>query len=805
MLHPADLLETKGKDVTFYDTIMLDDAISGTLDLEKQMVLSVDGEVMAASDDSKDIERADFLNKMFYYMLNDIWSVFDNMLDAKQYGFKVGEIMWDVGKDELAGKWIIKNIKPKHSVLFDFDYDEWGMLDKLYIGYKYGDDKFIQGYENIMNKFLILVWPYPKDGNWYGNSVLNEIYLQYYHKFNILRWRGVYLQNFGMPVIEAKYDQKKTSATEKAELNTMLKNWQDTMFFLTPSLRDKKDLSKLFGKFEFILHEVKGTSTEAYEKAIQQLDASMKRRLLFPDNVGYTETQRGSFAKSKTEFDVLMTVIRNHHGKLEDMINPLIRKVEKINFGNVKDHSEWKFRDINKLIEKDLLQMAIEKGVIDKREKWIRAYTGMPEITVKEEEEIAEEKEKDIQEGLRNRDLFAPKDKEEKNEKGKEDKSEFKKNKMPFDYKKAKEQYETFENEFIDEYKEIYNANIEKLIKKIKQKYDLEKKDYKWIDGLRINKTPLKNLIELYLSKLFVAGKISAIEESRGRLEKAKKEYKNEFVIKRGGFESPEPGDISQKAKEILASTYASCRTQWVKEHPDDKENKSNKQRCAQIAWSAVKKAGFKNDELEKFTLMEESWKSKEYINAHLEEYGDLGALTREDIAELRILRDKAYLATGMEETRVLKEMQAILIPGLNTDKPLKDVIGLIERNLRQDRKRYATTIARTNASTAYNSGRSMFFKGPAIRPFVEAFQYSAIMDDRTTEFCIYHDEQILKKGDPQLSAIEPPNHFNCRSVLTVIFIEEKNDPKNYFYDYENKFEAWGQNVPADIMPAKGF
>jgi cation transport regulator ChaB len=49
-----------------------------------------------------------------------------------------------------------------------------------------------------------------------------------------------------------------------------------------------------------------------------------------------------------------------------------------------------------------------------------------------------------------------------------------------------------------------------------------------------------------------------------------------------GGYESPEPGDLPEAGKKILASTYASCR-----------KDGGDKEKCAKIAWSAVHNAGY--------------------------------------------------------------------------------------------------------------------------------------------------------------------------------------------------------------------
>lgn len=76
-----------------------------------------------------------------------------------------------------------------------------------------------------------------------------------------------------------------------------------------------------------------------------------------------------------------------------------------------------------------------------------------------------------------------------------------------------------------------------------------------------------------------------------------KKDLKTVIV---DGFESPAFGeDLSKKGIDILGSTYANCRAQWVKDHPDDKENKANKTSCSRIAWNAVNEAGEKGLKLE--------------------------------------------------------------------------------------------------------------------------------------------------------------------------------------------------------------
>jgi cation transport regulator ChaB len=58
-------------------------------------------------------------------------------------------------------------------------------------------------------------------------------------------------------------------------------------------------------------------------------------------------------------------------------------------------------------------------------------------------------------------------------------------------------------------------------------------------------------------------------------------------------FKPPESGDAPEGVQNILESAYSSCRSAWVKDHPNDKENADNKESCAKQAWAAVKNAGW--------------------------------------------------------------------------------------------------------------------------------------------------------------------------------------------------------------------
>jgi SPP1 gp7 family putative phage head morphogenesis protein len=743
--NPDTLLEDKGKDVTFYDKIMLDDRIKSIIELKKKMVLAVDHDFVPASDDERDMEINDFIRWQFNEALVISFDdILDNFLDAMIYGYKVAEKIFDTAQSAMKkgirvpsqhmGKWFLTNIKHKHSVFFDFDYDEFGNLNELIIGRMVGFTDTVEGIENIKEKFIIFVYPYPKDSNYYGDSDLKEIYTQYYSKFHIFRYRNQFLEKWGAPIPEVIYDKKKVSAVELTALKNLMKNFQDAMFFINPG-EWNNEAKKFIGKFEFIIHEAKsGRPTDQFEKAIEQIDTQIARKLLIPDKMGFTSSDGGSYALGKTQFNILVNIIEDLQHKLENLVNPLIKQLVDYNYPNVSEYPTFRFEQISKMVEHEMLTALIANGIIDPAEKWIRKYTGIPELSKKEIEEIEDDKIDKPKPPA----LPEPKEpaipgtqNEFKNIFLAQTRKEIPKSIM--DVKKIERFYIMAEEEFKQEFSPIYLDLMQGLIKQIQRKKIIEDRNTKAIDTLRVKKTDLKKLLENYYGWVYFNGRKSAINELKKRLPKAKENFK--------------------------AITFQ----------------------------------------------LEESWLDRRYLASIVEQQGELGILTALDKQAIKDMKDRAFFITGSFENDMLKDVGNIIHSGLRAGEVTKDIINKIEEKLTTDKQRFSTTIARTNASDFYNTGRMNTFESDGVREFVEAYMYSAIIDDRTTLFCEHHDGQVIKKGDSELSFIVPPNHFNCRSILVPILTGESQIPGNFFENYQDDFLKWDAGISGQFKPAEGF
>lgn len=84
----------------------------------------------------------------------------------------------------------------------------------------------------------------------------------------------------------------------------------------------------------------------------------------------------------------------------------------------------------------------------------------------------------------------------------------------------------------------------------------------------------------------------------------------------------------------------------------------------------------------------------------------------------------------------------------------------------------YLETLARTSMYEAMNEARMAEFMDPALGGFVVALQYSAVLDGRTSDICETLGSQggVVFATDSEFwDVYRPPNHFNCRSILTPI------------------------------------
>ena len=104
-------------------------------------------------------------------------------------------------------------------------------------------------------------------------------------------------------------------------------------------------------------------------------------------------------------------------------------------------------------------------------------------------------------------------------------------------------------------------------------------------------------------------------------------------------------------------------------------------------------------------------------------------------------------------------------------------------------------TIVRTSTFDAINNARHAYFTDPKLDDFVQAFEYSAILDSRTTQICRHLDDDNrgnqTKEWYDNNPEYRPPNHFNCRSLLIPVT--------------EADVDSFEQGSEPTMQPQQGF
>ena len=142
-------------------------------------------------------------------------------------------------------------------------------------------------------------------------------------------------------------------------------------------------------------------------------------------------------------------------------------------------------------------------------------------------------------------------------------------------------------------------------------------------------------------------------------------------------------------------------------------------------------------------------------------------------LVENEILNGARYDKTWEEVETAIYQQAAT--KGLITEAEARRMLGAALTVENPDAR--LRTIVRTSTFDAINNARDAYFSDPALGGFVRAYEYSAILDNRTTDICRHLDEE--RAGDHSKewytanSGFRPPNHFNCRSLLVPVTVND--------------------------------
>lgn len=149
------------------------------------------------------------------------------------------------------------------------------------------------------------------------------------------------------------------------------------------------------------------------------------------------------------------------------------------------------------------------------------------------------------------------------------------------------------------------------------------------------------------------------------------------------------------------------------------------------------------------------------------------------------------FSASVLERTREV--IRASLLEGSTLQERMKALRESSEELSRMASQRIEA-IARTELTRADSIGRLISMKA---NEDVIGVEFSAVMDDRTTEMCIERNGLMMRLDDPRLPENTPPLHVQCRSLLISLTVYDF--PDGILTSHEFDQVPAGMQRPEDI------
>jgi SPP1 gp7 family putative phage head morphogenesis protein len=136
-----------------------------------------------------------------------------------------------------------------------------------------------------------------------------------------------------------------------------------------------------------------------------------------------------------------------------------------------------------------------------------------------------------------------------------------------------------------------------------------------------------------------------------------------------------------------------------------------------------------------------------------------------------QVVKNAPMLAATSISDEIVKKVKITLsngiTQGLAQGEIIKQIKQIFEPYLYSIDGALLETTIRTNFATAYNQSKLAYFAPAVNNGDIYGYQYSAIMDDRTTDICYSLNGKIFRAD--AVSDIEPPLHYNALTPDTLI------------------------------------
>lgn len=364
---PDKLLRTKGFQV--YRDMRSDDQVKLTMQFKKILVHGRAWEIKPASDSEKDKDIAKFVE----WNLNriNLKHVIKEALTCLDFGFSVGEIVWEVGDYEGSRSLLLKSIKHRDPERIEAQIDQHGNI----VRWEQNEGIVIGGAPILIKTEK--VWHYAHQAefsNPYGVSDLRAAYKSWWAKRFIHNFWNVFLERLGSPMTAMTYPQGAGDEL-KETLKGILKGLSTKTEILIPEGVEIK-----------LIEAMRSSGQASFGDALTYHNNAIARAILMVAmfGAGGDDITRGSDSQSRLHLRVLFKMADDLSKELmKSFHEQVMKQLVDLNF-NVDEYPEFVWQDYGEFegIEiADTIRLLHAAGIVDMDQtdvNYTRSVVGMP-------------------------------------------------------------------------------------------------------------------------------------------------------------------------------------------------------------------------------------------------------------------------------------------------------------------------------------------------------------------------------------------------------------------------------------------
>jgi hypothetical protein len=347
-----DMDYVKGRGYKEYRRMMKDPQIKVGVSIIKLFLASRELKITSASDAPEDIAAAQFVEDNISDLSTSMRKVRKNLYTALPYGFSACEVVYKIGTDGLIR---IKGFYSIHRKTLEhperFEYNDYGDLINII--------QDVDGEKIPIPIDKVLLYSFDEEFDEpEGNSILEEIYDNFFIKSKIFKWLAIFLQKNENPTTigkssNAKYAKKMNKQLEEiSEGRTQMTIGKDDDVFVLESAH----------------------RGEGFFKAIGLHDNVIFRRLFLGTLLFGQDATSGSYAQSQTQFDVTKMLLDGVHEEIAEPLEKHFARLVNMNYSAAQPpkigFEKFENKDIISLL--NALKPYTDNMTIDADSAWFR-------------------------------------------------------------------------------------------------------------------------------------------------------------------------------------------------------------------------------------------------------------------------------------------------------------------------------------------------------------------------------------------------------------------------------------------------